>query len=42
LAEAGIASSVDSVVDAYANALAEAIIGLYKEEVIERLEPGTA
>jgi len=39
LAEAGIASSVGSVGDAYDNALAETIIGLYKTEVIEQLEP---
>jgi len=39
LAEAGIESSVGSVGDAYDNALAETIIGLYKTEVIEQLEP---
>jgi len=39
LAEAGIASSVGSVGDAYDNALAETLIGLYKTEVIEQLEP---
>jgi transposase InsO family protein len=39
LAEAGIASSVGSVGDAYDNALAETIIGLYKTEVIEQLRP---
>jgi len=39
LAEAGIESSVGSVGDAYDNALAETIIGLYKTEVVERLAP---
>ena len=39
LAEAGIASSVGSVGDAYDNALAETIIGLYKTVVIEQLGP---
>jgi len=37
LAEAGIESSVGSVGDAYDNALAETIIGLYKTEVIHQL-----
>ena len=36
LAEAGIAPSVGSVGDAYDNALAETINGLYKTEVIRR------
>ncbi len=36
LAEAGAVPSVDSVADAYDNALAETIIGLYKTEVIHR------
>jgi len=39
LAEAGIEPSVGSVGDAYDNALAETIIGLYKTEVIEHLGP---
>jgi putative transposase len=39
LAEAEIEPSVGSVGDAYDNALAEAIIGLYKTEVIELLGP---
>jgi transposase InsO family protein len=39
LAEAGIASSVGSVGDAYDNALAETINGLYKTEVIRRRGP---
>ena len=39
LAEAGIEPSVGSVGDAYDNALAETIIGLYKTEVIEQLGP---
>jgi len=39
LAEAGIEPAVDSVGDAYDNALAETIIGLYKTEVIEQLRP---
>jgi len=39
LAEAGIEPSVGSVGDAYDNALAETIIGLYKTEVIEPLRP---
>ena len=39
LAEAGIEPSVGSVGDAYDNALAETIIGLFKTEVIERLRP---
>jgi len=39
LAEAGIASSVGSVGDAYDSALAETIIGLCKTEGIEELEP---
>ena len=39
LAEAGIAPSVGSVGDSYDNALAEAIIGLFKTEVIRRLGP---
>jgi transposase InsO family protein len=39
LAEAGIESSVGSVGDAYDNALAETIIGLYKTEVIHQLGP---
>ena len=39
LSEAGIESSVGSVGDAYDNALAETIIGLYKTEVIHQLGP---
>ena len=39
LAEAGIEPSVGSVSDAYDNALAETIIGLYKTEVIDQLGP---
>lgn len=39
LAEAGVAASVGSVGDAYDNALAETINGLYKTEVIKRLGP---
>jgi len=39
LAEAGIESSVGSVGDAYDNALAETINGLYKTEVIRRRGP---
>jgi len=39
LAEAGIKSSVGSVGDAYDNALAETVIGLYKTEVINQLGP---
>lgn len=39
LADAGIACSVGSVGDAYDNALAETINGLYKTEVIRRLGP---
>jgi transposase InsO family protein len=39
LAEAGIEPSAGSVGDAYDNALAETIIGLYKTEVIEQLRP---
>jgi transposase InsO family protein len=39
LAEAGIASSVGSVGDAYDNALAETVNGLYKTEVIRRRGP---
>jgi transposase InsO family protein len=39
LAQAGIASSVGSVGDAYDNALAETINGLYKTEVIRRRGP---
>lgn len=39
LAEAGIEPSVGSVGDAYDNALAETMIGLYKTEVIEQLRP---
>jgi putative transposase len=39
LAEAGIEPSVGSVGDAYDNALAETIIGLYKTEVIDQLGP---
>ena len=39
LAEAGIACSVGSVGDAYDNALAETINGLYKTEVIRRCGP---
>ncbi len=39
LAEAGAAPSVGSVGDAYENALAESVIGLYKTEVIRRRGP---
>ena len=39
LAEAGIESSVGSVGDSYANALAESVIGLYKTETIRRHDP---
>ena len=39
LAEGGIEPSVGSVGDSYDNALAEAINGLYKAEVIHRREP---
>lgn len=39
LAEAGVAPSVGSVGDAYDNALAESVIGLYKTEVIRRRGP---
>jgi putative transposase len=39
LAEAGIEPSVGSVGDSYDNALAEAVIGLFKAEVIGRLGP---
>jgi transposase InsO family protein len=39
LAEAGIDPSVGSVGDSYDNALAESVIGLFKTEVIHRLEP---
>lgn len=40
LAEAGIEPSVGSVVDAYDNARAETVDGLYKAEVIHRRGPG--
>ena len=39
LAEAGIEPSVGSVGDAYDNALAETVIGLFKTEVIQRRGP---
>jgi putative transposase len=39
LTEAGIAPSVGSRGDAYDNALAESVIGLFKAEVIRRLGP---
>ena len=39
LGEAGIEPSVGSVGDSHDNALAETIIGLYKIEVIRRLDP---
>lgn len=39
LAEVGIERSVGTVGDAYDNALAETIIGLFKTEVIERCGP---
>ena len=39
LAEAGIGPSVGSVGDSYDNALAEAIIGLYKAELIPKDGP---
>ena len=39
LEEAGIDMSVGSVGSSYDNALAESTIGLYKTEVIERIDP---
>ena len=39
LAEAGIEPSVGSVGDAYDNALAESVIGLFKAEMIHRTGP---
>lgn len=39
LAEAGVDASVGSVGDAYDNALAESVIGLYKTELINRHRP---
>ena len=39
LADAGIAPSVGSQGDAYDNALAESVIGLFKTEVIQRKGP---
>jgi putative transposase len=39
LAEAGIDASVGSVGDAYDNALAESVIGLYKTELIKPRGP---
>jgi len=39
LAEAGIAPSVGSAGDAYDNAMAESVIGLYKTEVIRHEGP---
>ena len=39
LAEAGLEASVGSVGDAYDNALAETVIGLYKTELIRRCGP---
>ena len=39
LVDAGIAPSVGSQGDAYDNALAESVIGLYKTEVIQRKGP---
>ena len=39
LADAGIAPSVGSRGDAYDNALAESVIGLFKTEVIRRQGP---
>ena len=39
LADAGIASSVGSQGDAFDNAIAESVIGLYKTEVIRRKGP---
>ncbi len=39
LAESGIAPSVGSQGDAYDNALAESVIGLFKTEVIQRRGP---
>jgi hypothetical protein len=36
---AGIASSVGSVGDACDNALAETIVGLYRETLLKQLEP---
>jgi putative transposase len=40
LADAGIDASVGSVGDAYDNALAESVIGLFKTELINREAPG--
>ena len=42
LADAGIAPSVGSRGDAYDNALAESVIGLFKTEVIQRKGPWRA
>jgi putative transposase len=39
LAHAGIAPSIGSVADAYDNALAESVIGLFKTELINRHGP---
>ncbi len=39
LAVVGVAPSVGSVGDAYGNALAESVVGLYKVEVIDRRGP---
>ena len=39
LADAGIAPSVGSVGDAYDNAMAESVIGLYKTEAIKKRGP---
>ena len=39
LLDAGIAPSVGSTGDAYDNALAETVIGLFKTEVIQRRGP---
>lgn len=39
LAEAGVDASVGSVGDAYDNALAETVIGLFKTELIRRQGP---
>jgi len=39
LAEAGVDASVGSVGDAYDNALAESVIGLFKTELIRRRGP---
>jgi putative transposase len=42
LAEAGVDASVGTVGDAFDNALAETVIGLYKTELINRHKPWRA